>query len=127
MNLRRVLLVAAGGAVGTAARLGLGLLVVDAGVLPVLIANATGALLIGILTARLPKATDLRLLLGTGALGGFTTYSAFMTGTIALWADAPLLAIAYAAGSLVLGLAAAAVGLRLGRPRGERAPAEAAS
>lgn len=127
MNLRRVLLVAAGGAVGTAARLGLGLLLVDAGVLPVLIANATGALLIGILTARLPKATDLRLLLGTGALGGFTTYSAFMTGTIALWADAPLLAIAYAAGSLVLGLAAAAVGLRLGRPRGERPPAEAAS
>lgn len=127
MNLRRVLLVAAGGAVGTAARLGLGLLLVDAGVLPVLIANATGALLIGILTARLPKATDLRLLLGTGALGGFTTYSAFMTGTIALWADAPLLAIAYAAGSLVLGLAAAALGLRLGHPRGERPPAEAAS
>lgn len=127
MILRRVLLVAAGGTVGTAARLALGLLLTDAGVLPVLIANTIGAFLIGALTARLPKATDLRLLLGTGALGGFTTYSAFMTGTIGLWADAPLLAVAYAAGSLVLGVGAAALGLRLGRPRAERPRVGAAS
>lgn len=92
-----------------------------------LIANTIGAFLIGALTARLPKATDLRLLLGTGALGGFTTYSAFMTGTIGLWADAPLLAVAYAAGSLVLGVGAAALGLRLGRPRAERPRVGAAS
>ncbi|MFF3026070.1 CrcB family protein [Microbacterium sp. NPDC057944] len=117
MNLRRVFLVALGGTVGTAARLALGLLLTDAGVLPVLLANVVGALLIGILTARLPRATDLRLLLGTGVLGGFTTYSAFMTGTVQLWADAPLAAVAYAAGSLVLGVAAVALGLRLGRPR----------
>lgn len=119
VNLARVLLVAAGGTVGTAARLGLGLLLPDAGGFPVavLLANIAGALLIGILTARLPKATELRLLLGTGMLGGFTTYSAFMTGTIALWADAPLLAAAYAIGSLALGVAAAALGLRIGRPR----------
>jgi CrcB protein len=121
------MLVAAGGAVGTAARLALGLLLPDAGVLPVLLANVVGAFLIGILTARLPKATELRLLLGTGALGGFTTYSAFMTGTVGLWTDAPLLAVAYALGSLVLGLGAAVLGLRLGRPREERPPAGAAS
>ena len=82
-----------------------------------LLANVAGALLIGILTARLPKATELRLLLGTGVLGGFTTYSAFMTGTVALWADDPLLAVAYAVGSLAFGLGAAVLGLRLGRPR----------
>ncbi|WAA66635.1 fluoride efflux transporter FluC [Microbacterium oxydans] len=119
MKLRRVLLVALGGTIGTAARLGLGLLLPDAGGIPVavLVANVVGALLIGILAARLPASTDLRLLLGTGVLGGFTTYSAFMTGTVALWTDAPLLAVAYAVGSLVLGLAAAALGLRLGRPR----------
>lgn len=118
VKLSRVLLVAAGGTVGTAARLGLGLAVPDAGGVPVavLIANVAGALLIGILTARLPKATELRLLLGTGMLGGFTTYSAFMTGTLELWADAPLVAAAYALGSLVLGLGAAVLGLRLGRP-----------
>ncbi|WP_245861296.1 CrcB family protein [Microbacterium aurantiacum] len=119
MNLRRVLLVAAGGTAGTAARLGLGLVIPDAGGFPVavLVANLLGALLIGILTARLPKATEMRLFLGTGLLGGFTTYSAFMTGTVGLWADAPLLAVAYAVGSLVLGLAAATLGLRIGRPR----------
>lgn len=119
MSLRRILLVALGGTIGTAARLGLGLLLPDAGGIPVavLVANVVGALLIGILAARLPASTDLRLLLGTGVLGGFTTYSAFMTGAVALWTDAPLLAVAYAVGSLVLGLAAAALGLRLGRPR----------
>lgn len=115
--LRRVLLVAAGGTIGTAARLALGLLLPDAGVLPVLIANVIGALLIGALTARLPRATERRLLLGTGVLGGFTTYSAFTTGTVSLWTDAPLVALGYAVASLVLGVAAAALGLRLGRPR----------
>ncbi|WP_259614089.1 MULTISPECIES: fluoride efflux transporter FluC [Microbacterium] len=119
MNLRRVLLVALGGTLGTAARLGLGLLLPDQGGFPVAVpvANVLGAVLIGVVAARLPASADLRILLGTGVLGGFTTYSAFMTGTVDLWASAPLLAAAYAAGSLVLGLLAAAAGLWLGRPR----------
>ncbi|MCE0509146.1 CrcB family protein [Microbacterium sp. KKR3/1] len=119
MTFRRILLVAVGGMVGTAARLGLGLVLPDAGGFPVavLLANVLGAVLIGVLAARLPSSTDLRLALGTGVLGGFTTYSAFMTGTVELWADAPVLAVAYAIGSLVLGLAGAALGLRFGRPR----------
>ncbi|WP_261811587.1 fluoride efflux transporter FluC [Microbacterium aurugineum] len=119
MTFRRILLVAVGGMVGTAARLGLGLVLPDAGGFPVavLLANVLGAVLIGVLAARLPSSTDLRLALGTGVLGGFTTYSAFMTGTVELWADAPVLAAAYAIGSLVLGLAGAALGLRFGRPR----------
>ncbi|MGO4490385.1 fluoride efflux transporter FluC [Microbacterium sp. 2RAF4] len=119
MNLRRILLVAAGGTAGTAARLGLGLMLPDAGGFPmaVLVANVVGAFLIGLLAARLPATAELRLALGTGVLGGFTTYSAFMTGTLSLWMDAPVIAVAYAVGSLALGLAAAALGLRLGRPR----------
>ncbi|PVE96661.1 CrcB family protein [Microbacterium sp. TPD7012] len=119
VNFRRVLLVALGGTIGTAARLGLGLAIPDQGGFPVavLVANILGAFLIGVVAARLAASTDLRLLLGTGVLGGFTTYSAFMTGTLALWTDAPLLAGAYALGSLVLGVAAASLGLRLGRPR----------
>lgn len=119
VNLRRILLVAAGGTAGTAARLGLGLMLPDVGGFPVavLVANVVGALLIGLLAARLPATAELRLALGTGVLGGFTTYSAFMTGTLSLWADAPVIAVAYAVGSLTLGLAAAALGLRLGRPR----------
>lgn len=118
MTLRRVLLVAAGGTVGTAARLALGMLLPDGGFpTAILIANVAGALLIGVVAARLPASRDLRVFLATGILGGFTTYSAFMTGALGLWADAPFAGAAYAVGSLVLGLAAAALGLRLGRPR----------
>lgn len=123
MTLRRLLLVLAGGTIGTAARLALGMLLPDRGFpWAILLANVAGALLIGVVAARLPGSTDLRVFLGTGLLGGFTTYSAFMTGTWSLAADAPLVAGAYAIGSLVLGLAAAACGLRLGR---RRRPAEA--
>jgi len=119
VNLRRLLLVAAGGTIGAAARLGLMLALPDHGGFPtaILVANIVGAFAIGVVAARLPASRDLRVFLATGLLGGFTTYSSFMTGTIALWTDAPLLAIAYALGSLVLGLAAAALGLRLGRSR----------
>lgn len=118
MHFRRILLVAAGGAAGTAARLALGLTIPEvAGVpLAVLTVNIIGAFLLGVLTARLPTATEWRLLLGTGVLGGFTTYSALMTGTISLWEQAPLIAAAYALGSVVLGVLAAVLGLRLGRP-----------
>lgn len=119
VSLRRILLVALGGTLGTAARLAVALWLPDGGGIPLgtLVVNVIGALLIGVLAARLPHTTDVRVLLGTGVLGGFTTYSAFTVGAVELWADAPLLALAYAGGSLVLGLAAAAAGLRLGRPR----------
>lgn len=125
MTLRCLLLVFVGGSLGTAARLAIGLLMPDAGGLPLatLSVNVLGSLLIGVLAARLSGTSELRLLLGTGVLGGFTTYSAFMTGTVALWGVAPVLAFAYAAGSLMLGLAAAAAGLRLGRPRQATHPA----
>lgn len=119
MTFRRLLLVFVGGSIGTAARLAVGLGVPDAGGLPIatFAVNVLGSLLIGVLAARLPRTTDIRVLLGTGVLGGFTTYSAFMTGTVELWSDSPVLAFGYAAGSLVLGLAAAVAGLTLGRPR----------
>ncbi|WP_091229548.1 CrcB family protein [Microbacterium sp. 3J1] len=127
MTLRRLLLVLLGGSVGTAARLAVGLWMPEPDGIPIatLVVNIVGALLIGILAARIPQTTDVRVLLGTGVLGGFTTYSAFTTGTIALWADAPLAAFSYAIISLALGLVAAALGLRIGRPR-DRAGREAA-
>lgn len=112
-------MVSAGGAIGTAVRLTLGVFVPEpAGVpLAVLIANVTGAMLLGLLAARLPASSDVRIFFGTGVLGGFTTYSALAVGTVELWATAPALAAGYAAGSVVLGLVACAVGLRLGRRR----------
>jgi CrcB protein len=110
--LRRAALAAAGGAIGTAARLALGMLIAD-GTAGVLVANLAGSLLLGILTARLPS-SDLRILLGTGMLGGFTTYSAFAIDSVELWAASPALAVGYVAGSIVGGLLAAWLGLRLG-------------
>lgn len=44
-----------------------------------------------------------RLLLVTGALGGFTTFSAFSLEATMLWDRAPALSIAYVAASIVLG------------------------
>lgn len=122
MTIRRLLLVMLGGAIGTAARLGIGEVVPDAAGLPlsILTANVVGALLIGVLAVRLPRSSDLRIFLGTGVLGGFTTYSAFAVGTLALWAQAPALAAAYVLLTLLLGFAAVAAGMRLGRRREER-------
>lgn len=120
--IRKAALVALGGTIGTAARLGLGLLLPEPGGFPVatLTVNLVGALLIGVLAARVPTASARRLFLGAGVLGGFTTYSAFAVGSVQLWTDAPLLAVLYAFSSLVLGLAAVVVGMRVAAPRRRR-------
>lgn len=119
IHVRRALLVALGGALGTAARLVLTLTIPDAGGFPVAIitANVVGAFLIGVLTGWGPSSSDRKVFLGTGILGGFTTYSAFAVGSVQLWTDAPLLAVLYAALSLILGVAAAVLGIRLARSR----------
>lgn len=122
MTLRRLLLVALGGMLGTAARLGLALVIPDAVGIPLatLAVNAVGAFLIGVLSARLPGSSDRRVFLGTGILGGFTTYSAFAVGAVELWSETPLLAVGYALLTLVLGVVAAVLGMRFGRKRAPR-------
>ena len=122
MTLRRLLLVALGGSAGSAARLAVALSIPDAGGFPVatFAVNLVGALLIGVVAARLAGSSDVRVFLGTGILGGFTTYSAFAVGTVQLWTQAPLLAGLYALLTLVLGTAAAVLGARLGRKRSTR-------
>ena len=114
--LRHAALAAAGGAIGTAGRLALGTLIAD-GPAAVLVANLAGSLLLGVLAARLPASSDTRVFVGTGMLGGFTTYSALAVGTVELGAHVPVLGVGYALLSVLLGLAAAAAGLRLGRRR----------
>jgi CrcB protein len=49
---------------------------------------------------------EARLLLVTGLLGGFTTFSAFSLETGVLWERAPWLAVVYVAASVLGGLAA---------------------
>ena len=120
----RLAFVVAGGAIGTAARLGLGLALPapqSSGLAAVpwatFLANVLGAFLIGVLAARLPSSSGARVFLGTGVLGGFTTYSALAVGSVTLWQAQPWLAAAYAVVSVVLGIGAAALGLDLARPR----------
>lgn len=118
---RLVGLVAIGGAVGTGARQVLVLLVPAVEELPVaiLLANLTGAFVLGVLLEWLLRTgpdegrrRDLRLLAGTGVLGGYTTYSALaLAGARLLTGGQAPLAIGYTVGSVVLGAAAAYAGI----------------
>ena len=60
------------------------------------------------------RSRRLRLVLGTGALGGFTTYSALVVDTATVRAH-PGRAAAYALVTVVLGAAASAAGIGLSR------------
>ncbi|GAA4048956.1 fluoride efflux transporter FluC [Agromyces indicus] len=130
-------LVAAGGTVGTALREALLLLAPDLARFPAttFAINLAGAFALGVLLEVLVRSgpdegrrRDLRLLVGTGVLGGFTTYSALATAT-ALLAVSGLAgwAIAYALGTVVLGAALSVAGIAVGaalaaRPGGGAAP-----
>jgi CrcB protein len=112
-----LLVVAAGGGLGALARYAIEVaLPHGSSELPVatLLINVVGSLLLGILVAGRPDAAWLRPFLGTGVLGGFTTFSAFALETDRLLDRAPATAVLYVALSLLAGLAAAAAGLRLG-------------
>lgn len=122
-TMRDVLLVAAGGAVGSSLRYGIGRAMgstADAA-FPwhTFLINATGAFLIGLLlvaAARLGWPGWWRPLLAVGVLGGYTTFSTFALETVELalrgsYATAGV----YALGSLAAGLVAAAAGIFLGR------------
>lgn len=116
----KLLLVAIGGAVGSMARYGVG--VAAARLLGLafpwgtLIVNAAGGLAMGVLAARVgPESESLRLLLGVGVLGGFTTFSAFSLETVRLMQQAPGLAMLYVAASVLLAVGACWAGFVLGR------------
>lgn len=113
-------LVAVGGAIGALGRYGLSVVLPsDPGELPLatLLTNLSGCLALGMLVGRQPRSAWLRPFLGTGVLGGFTTFSAFALETDRLLVEAPLLAGAYVGASLAGGLALTAAGLRWGRRR----------
>lgn len=121
----RFLLVAAGGALGSVARYGLGLV---AGRLApghawpwgTFGANLIGGLLMGLLAGWLAHrgqgGEGVRLFAAVGLLGGFTTFSAFSLETALMiqrrdWA----MAGGYVAASVVLAVAALFVGLMIAR------------
>lgn len=111
-----LLLVAVGGAVGALARYGLAeMLPAEPAGLPLatLLTNLVGCLLLGLLVGRWRRSAVLRPLLGTGVLGGFTTFSALALQTDRLLADRPAVALGYLAATTAGGLLLVALGLRL--------------
>lgn len=116
----QVLLVALGGALGSVARYGVGFaaarwmgLGFPWGTLTV---NIVGGFAMGLLAARIgPEQENLRLLLGVGILGGFTTFSAFSLETVRLIEHQPGHAALYVAASVVLSVGACWLGFFLGR------------
>jgi len=84
-----------------------------------LLVNASGSFLMGVLVAALsgrPGSDHIRLFLGAGVLGGYTTYSSFNAETLALAGSGRAGAAAvYVATTLVLGVAAGLAGLVAGR------------
>jgi CrcB protein len=121
--MRDVLLVAAGGAIGSAARYGVGRIGSPqlSGAIPwhTLLINASGAFLIGLLlvaAARLGWPAWWRPFLAVGILGGYTTFSTFSLETIELMLRGSYgTAATYAIGTLAVGLLATAGGILLGR------------
>jgi CrcB protein len=119
------LLVAIGGALGSMARYGTGVLVgkVWSASFPLgtMLINIAGSLAMGLLVGLLARTTpswqsEARLFVAVGVLGGFTTFSSFSLDAIAMiergeWALAAL----YVVGSVLIGLVGLYVGLLIFR------------
>jgi len=113
-------LVFVGGAVGAGIRIVLGQWWTSSSMFPwpTFVINLTGAALLGALYGLTsgPGAGQLRLLLGTGLLGGYTTYSTFAVGSDGLiLSDHLLLGLLYAIPTVALGIAGAFIGELLTR------------
>jgi CrcB protein len=105
----RFLLVCLGGALGSGARY----LVALATPRGTLVVNLAGSFCIALVTALL-RPSDLRLMIVTGILGGFTTYSAFNEETLQMmrsgaWGGAALYVCVTLAGCLAAGFAGAGI------------------
>jgi CrcB protein len=92
--------------------------------------NVSGSFAIGFLTTALARwlpHPNARLLVLTGFLGGYTTFSTFEIDSVTLWNRGERVAtLAYLVGSVVAGFVAVVLGIALARdlliPSWERAP-----
>ncbi len=116
------LVVAVGGALGGAARYGINQLWPDPPGFPwsTFVENVSGSLLLGVLLVLVVEVSTphafVRPFLGTGVLGGYTTFSAYTSDVRRLLADSQAAtALVYLVASLVLGLLACWLGIVLTR------------
>jgi fluoride exporter len=119
----KIVLVLLGGAFGTGLRYFLSIFIYSSVKEPTfpyanLVINVSGSFLIGVLAelfeARVLVAPVTRVALLTGVLGGYTTFSSFAFETVSLLRDGELwLATLNVSLSVVLGLAAVWLGMRL--------------
>lgn len=117
-------LVAIGGTAGAGAREALSLLIPAVGGVPVylVLINVLGAFLLGFLFEALTRpgivaerTIRLKLLLGTGFCGGFTSYSAMAADTLTLGTHGRLgIALVYLFGMVILGACATWAGIIAG-------------
>lgn len=123
-------LVFVGGAAGVAGREGLALVIPNLGEVSVAIPviNVIGAFLLGCLyeaitrTGSSPTGRKLKLLLGTGFCGGFTTYSSLATDTAVLFRDGlPGSAVIYALATVIVGACATWAGIAIATAVNNRA------
>ena len=120
-----VILVFVGGAIGAMLREFVMLMVPnlsDRFPLDILVANLLAAFLLGLVTAlhRWQVLSDgVNMMVGTGIMGGLSTFSSFAYGAVVLMSASKASAVVasvYVVISLVLGYIAVVVGLRLGGP-----------
>lgn len=120
-----LLLVALGGTFGTAARHVLGEAIGTTHDFPLgtFLINVTGAFLLGVILEGLARVGSdvghrrrFRLMLGTGFMGGFTTYSSLAVESDALLRSDHLgVAVLYAVGTVAVGLIASITGIAFAR------------
>lgn len=123
--MQAIALVGAGGAIGAAARYGVGVLVGRMGITgfpwATLAVNIVGSLAMGLLVGYLAQATppnqgSIRLFAAVGLLGGFTTFSAFSLDVVTMLERAQIFpAIGYAVASFAFSLLALVAGLMIVR------------
>lgn len=119
--MRNILCVAAGGAFGAVARylcsLAWTAMLGDRFPWGTLFVNVVGCFLLGwlarsaILSESVSETT--KLVLGTGFLGAFTTFSTFGVQTTQLWAESPTAAVGNVSANLIVGIAAVLAGMYL--------------
>ena len=112
--MKQILAVGLGGMIGALLRSGIYMVAADG--LGLWLVNLIGSFLIGVAAIRLShKSAELRLLISTGLLGSFTTFSAFSSAWFHYLESSIWLGIAFAVSMTLACIVAAGAGLWVGR------------